>query len=73
MVSHGSLSDNKSPPLSRTILSILADLNNAAVWMISTRPLISKFSSPCTNPLVTVPREPITIGIIVTFMFHSFL
>ena len=40
--------------------------------MVSTRPLISKSSSPCTNPLVTVLRAPITIGIAVTFMFHSF-
>ena len=40
--------------------------------MVSTRPVISKSSSPCTNPLVTVPRAPITIGIIITFMFHSF-
>ena len=40
--------------------------------MVSIRPVISKSSSPCTNPLVTVPRAPITIGIIVTFIFHSF-
>ena len=40
--------------------------------MVSTRPVISKFSSPCTNPLLTVPREPITIGVSVTFMFRSF-
>ena len=40
--------------------------------MVSTRPLIFKSPSPCINPLVTVPRAPITIGIIVTFMFHSF-
>ena len=52
-------------------LSILADLNNAVVLMLSTRPLISKFSSICTNILVTVPRAPITIGITVTFMFHN--
>ena len=32
----------------------------------------SKSSSPFNNPLITVPKEPITIGIIVTFMFHSF-
>ena len=31
-----------------------------------------KRSSPCTNHLVTVPRAPITIGIIFTFMIHSF-
>ena len=40
--------------------------------MVYTRPLISKSSSPCTKPLMTVPSAPITIGITVTFMFHSF-
>ena len=39
--------------------------------MVSTRPLISKFSSPCTNPLVIVPRVSITTDVTVTFMFHS--
>ena len=72
MVSNWSLSDSKSPQVSRTLLSVLADLNNAATWMVSTRPLISKSSSPCTNPLVIIPRAPITIGIIITLMFHSF-
>ena len=40
--------------------------------MVSTRPLISKSPSPFNNPLVTVPRVPVTIGITVTFMFHRF-
>ena len=40
--------------------------------MVSTHPLISKSSSLCTSPLVTVPSAPITIGITVTFMFHRF-
>ena len=40
--------------------------------MVSTRPLISKFSTPCTNPLVTVPSTLIAIGITGNFMFHSF-
>ena len=40
--------------------------------MVSTRLPTSKFSSPFNNPLVTVPKAPITIGIIVTCMFHSF-
>ena len=71
MVSHWMLSNSKSLQVSRTLLSILSDINNAVVWMVSTCPLISKSSSPCTNPLVTVPRAPITIGIIVTLMFHS--
>ena len=69
---HRSLSDSKSPQVSRTLLSILAVLSNAVVWMVSTRPPTSKSSSPFSNPLVTVPNAPITIGIIVTCMFHSF-
>ena len=44
-----SLSENKYPQVSRTLLSILADLNNAVVWMVSTCPLTSKSSSPLTN------------------------
>ena len=36
-----SLSDSKSPQVFRTFLSILADLNNAVLWMSSIRPLIS--------------------------------
>ena len=72
MVFHRNLNDSKSPQVSRNLLSILAYLNNAVVWMVSTCPLISKSSSPFINPLVTVLRAPIIIGIIVTFMFHSF-
>ena len=53
MVFHWSLSDSKYPKFSSTLLSILADLNNAIVLMVSTRPLISKSSSPIINPLVT--------------------
>ena len=29
--------------------SVLDDLNNAVVWIVSTRPVISKSSSPCTK------------------------
>ena len=58
--------------VSRTFLRILAVLNNAVVWIVSTRPLTSKSSSPFNNPFVIVPKAPITFGIIVTFMFHSF-
>ena len=72
MVSHWSLSDSKCPQVSRTLLSILADLNKAVVWIVSTRPLIFKSSSHCTNHLVTVPRAPITIGIIVTSCSTAF-
>ena len=69
---HSSLRDSKSPHVSRTLLSILAVLNNAVVWMVSTRLPTSKSSRPFNNPLVTVPKAPIIIGIIVTFIFHSF-
>ena len=68
MVFHWSLSDSKSPQVSRTLLSILAVLNNVVVWMVSTRPPTSKSSSPFSNHLVTVPNAPITIGIIVCIL-----
>ena len=80
MVFHWSLSDNKSPQVSRTLLSILAVLNNAVVWMVSTRPPTSKSSSPFSNPLVPVPQVPFMIGTIVakhgrifisSFQFYS--
>ena len=55
MFSLGSPIDLKSPQVSTTLLRILAALNNAVVWMVSTRSLIFTFSSPSVNPLVTVP------------------
>ena len=70
IVFHWSLSDSKSPQVSRTFLSILSVLNNVVVWMVSTRLLISKSSIPYNNHLVPVPKEPIAIDIIVTFIIH---
>ena len=72
MVFHWSLSDSKSSQVSRNRLSILVVLGNAVVGRVSTRPPTSKLARPFNNPLVTVPNAPITIGTIVTFMFHSF-
>ena len=72
MVFPWSLSDSKFPQVSGTLLSILAVFNNSVVWMVSASPPTSMSSSPFSNPLVTVPNAPITIGIIVTSMFHSF-
>ena len=66
-----SLSDSKSLQVSGILLITLDDIN-AIIWVVGTRPLISKSSNPCTNYLVTVLSPPITIGIIVTFIFHSF-
>ena len=68
-VSHLSLRDNKS---SQVFSVFWADLNNSVIWIVATRPPISKSSSICTNLLVTGPSAPITVGITVTFMFHSF-
>ena len=72
MVFHWIPSDRKSPQVSRTLLSIQSDLNNAVVWMVSTRPLLSQSSSPCTNHSVIVPSVLFTTGITVIFMFHRF-
>ena len=72
MVLHWSLSDSKSSQVSRTRLRILTVLSNAVVWIVSTRPPTSKSSRPFNKPLVIVPKAPIKIGTIVTFMFHSF-
>ena len=71
LVFQWNLSDSKSPQVTRTLPSILADLNNAIIWTVSTRPLISKFSRLFINPSVTVLSKLITAGITVTFMFHS--
>ena len=72
MVSPWSLSDSKSPQVSSTLLYILSDFNSAVVWMVSTCLLISKSSSSFIDLLRIVPSAPITIGITLIFMFHSF-
>ena len=71
MVFQWILTDSKSPKLSRTYLSILANFYKTVVWMVSTCFLIPKSSCPFTNHLVIVPSESITIGITVTLMSHS--
>ena len=43
MVFHWSLSDSKSSQVCRTLLSILAVINNFVVWMVSTRPPTSNY------------------------------
>ena len=68
MVFNGSLSDSKSPQVSKTLLSILAVLSNAVIWIVSTRPPSSKSSWPFNNHLVIVPKASITIGTIVTYI-----
>ena len=69
---HRRFSDCKTPQVSRTLLSILTLFNNAVVWMVSTRPPTFKSSRSFNKRLVTVPKAPVTICIIDTFIFHSF-
>ena len=73
MVFRWRLNDNKYPQVSRTLLSILSDFNNAVVWMVSPRPPISKSFSHISKPLWTVPSAAILVGINVTLIFHSSL
>ena len=47
------------------------DSGRSLVSIVSTRLTTSMSSRPFNNPLVIVPKAPITIGTIVTFMFHS--
>ena len=72
MVFHWGLSESKSPHVSCPLLSILADLNDTVVWMVSARPLIFNFASPFSKHSGIFPRAPITTGINVIFIFHSF-
>ena len=77
MVFHWGLSGSKSPQVSRTLLTILAVLNNAVVWMVSIRPFISKSTSSFTKPSLTVLKAPITTGskvevLILLFIFFQF-
>ena len=68
-----SSSDSEYFHVSRTLLSILADLGNGVMWIVSACPLMFKSSKLSTNRLGIVPSAPITIGITDTIMFHSFL
>ena len=60
VVFNWNLSGCKSPQVSRTLLSTLADLSNAEVWVISIFSLIFSSSSLSSKPLSTVPSVLIT-------------
>ena len=60
--------DSKSPQVYRTLLSILAHLKSAVVWMISILSLIFSSTSLFSRPLEAIPR----IGIAVTFVLQMF-
>ena len=71
MIFPWSLNDSKPPQVSRTLLSILVDLNNVVYSMVSTWCVIFKFSRPFTNHLEIVPSAPITVIITGIFIFNS--
>ena len=70
-VFHWSSSDSKSPQLTRNVLSILADLSSAIVWIVSARPLNLNPSNPVAKHLGIVPSAPVMTGITVTLIFHN--
>ena len=63
---------SKYSQVSRTLLSILTDLNNAVVWMVSARPSISNTPNPLYQFLEDLYKATITTGITVTLMFDIF-
>ena len=72
MVFQRSLSDNKCPLVSRTLLGILADLNHAVFRIVLVFLLISNTSSLSSKPFGIDPSPPIKIGMTVILMFHGF-
>ena len=71
-VFYWSLSNSKSPQVSKTYLMILANLNNTVLWMVLILHLISNSSSPLFKSFGTILRAPTTVGITVTREFHIF-
>ena len=57
------------PGVSRTLLSILANLNHAVICMVAIIPMISISTSLFSKPFGTVLSESTTIGITVTVIF----
>ena len=64
---------SKSPQVSRTLLSILANLNNVVVIMVSILLLISNSSSLSSKTLWTVSSVPVTIRNVVILYVPQFL
>ena len=69
---HWTLGKIKFIQVFRTLLSRLADLNYAAVYMISILPLICS-SNLFYKPLKSFPSAPTTVAIIIIFMLHSII
>ena len=69
MVSHKSLNDNKSPQVCRTLFSILADLDNAVVWMITSRPLIPSFMYRFLLLIISMAHVSIMNSILMSWLY----
>ena len=63
VVFHWSLSDSKSLQSLKTLLGILADLNNTVVWIVSIRPPISNSSRLLSKILfwATIRRDSVSL------------
>ena len=70
-VFHSSLSDSKSPQVSRAPLSTLADLNNAMLWIVLFLHLISNSFRLFSKPFGIVPNAPTTAGTTVIVHFSQ--
>ena len=82
-VFHWRLSDSKSPQVSRSLLSIVANLNKAKVFMVSLLPLISYSATllskhanyywyHCHVPVFSAPWQDPSICLFFAFFhFHS--
>ena len=70
MIFHLSPSDCNSLQVFWFLLSILGDLSNAVIWMVSIHLPISISPSPFVKSLGIVLSALITIGITDTLMFH---
>ena len=65
--------DTESFQVSSILLSILTDLSKAVFWKVSARPPISNSPSSLIKPVGIVQSASITIGIIITLFFNSFI
>ena len=67
-----SLSDSKSPQISGTLRSILADFSSAVVWVVSILLIFSSSPNFFYMFLGIVQSALIAMGITVTFWFFNF-
>ena len=68
-----SLSDSDSLQVTRTLLSIQANVIVAVFWVALIFPLISSSFSPFSKLLGIVPSAPTAIGITLTLVFQFFI